>query len=92
MNTKKVTGIAKMDNQTLLCFGNIEILGKKDKQIYVLWQMFDSQNNLIASISKDYFIGRDKLNEDDIFELIIRSILNYRIRRKRIFLEVKRSF
>jgi hypothetical protein len=79
----------KAVSESKLLFGTIEVLNQKKENVYAKWILYDSDKNLIASFTNNYFIGNSPLNNDQVFELIKNKILQYRIGRNRIFQEIE---
>ncbi len=70
---------------TNLCKGEIEILNKSDKNAYVQWKIFDHENKLVASLTNNYYIGNQVVDDNEIFCIVKDAILKYRIGRKKLF-------
>ena len=85
----QVAGNAKIDNRIIPIHGNIEVLNKTDKVAYASWCLFDSSNNLLASVSRSYFIGGKTDSNKELLDMIISNILNYRMGRQRVFSEIE---
>lgn len=81
----KIKGNANIQHDLISCYGVIEILHRSDKVVYATWKLFDSSNNLLASISRNYFIGDKAYSEEEILDKIIEHILNYRMGRQKVF-------
>jgi hypothetical protein len=77
-----------VDQHGKICNGEIEILKKKDRKAYVKWIIHDQENNLVASLTRSYFLGADNKSDDEIFQIVQNAILNYRIGRKTIFSKI----
>jgi len=65
--------------------GEIEILTRNDKVAYVKWVVYNQNNELVASFTNNYFIGDREYGDNEIFSLVKDCILNYRLKRKKIF-------
>ncbi len=71
------------DDQIL--FGVIDILNKDGKNIYAVWRLFDQEKRLLASLTNNYFLSDKNASDDEIFHMIKRQILNYRVGRRKKF-------
>ena len=71
------------------CQGEIDILSNDSRSVYAKWIMYDNHNSMVTSFTNKYFIGDEKLDNIEIFNMIASRIQSYRIGRKRIFTEVK---
>jgi hypothetical protein len=87
-NVKKISGVYFLKDEKL-CSGEIRILSKSDRTTYVSWEIHDEEKNNIASVAKNYFIGDMEYSNDDIFQMVVKDILKYRIGRKKVFKEIK---
>lgn len=79
----------KVFSDTQPMFGEIEILNATEIKAYVAWRIFDEENNLIASLTNNYFLGDKPFTTGEIFELVKNQILKYRMGRKKIFTSVE---
>lgn len=84
-----IIGTAKIDRDILPCNGTIEVLSKSERVAYATWKILDSSNHLLASVSRNYFIGDKKYSDQDILTKITEDILSYRVGRNRIFTDIK---
>jgi hypothetical protein len=87
----KLIGILSIDGDSKECQGNIEIIKRDDKVVYAIWRFLSQNEELIAAKGNNYFIGNKKkdISDLEIANLIIESILKYRIGRERIFSNVR---
>lgn len=72
-----------------VCNGEIEILNKDERTAYVKWVIYDQDNKLVASLTNSYFLRNGLLNDSEIFSLVKKAILKYRIGRETIFSSVE---
>jgi hypothetical protein len=68
--------------------GEIEILSKNDKTVYVKWVVYNNKDKLVASFTNNYYIGDSQYSVDEIFSIVKDRIICYRIGRKKIFEKV----
>ena len=74
-----------------ICFGLIEILNinRVHKTAYVSWQISNGENNPIAGLINNYFLGKDNFTNDEIYNLVKDQIPKYRIGREKVFSNVE---
>lgn len=75
---------AKIEQETLDCFGTIEIQWKNEEIIYYTWKVC-KDDILIASKSSNLLLLGENYNKDDIFNKVIQKIETFKIGRKKIF-------
>lgn len=86
---KKVVGLCSLEGSPSPCAGKIHILKRTGKNVYASWHMHDLAGGLLAGVSRNYFIEKDIFEDEDVLELILVNILQYRIMRKRVFSSVE---
>jgi hypothetical protein len=86
---KRIKGLYSMGGSTVPCFGKIEILNRTEKNVYASWEMRAENGSTLAGVSRNYFVGKQNVSENDLLPIIINNVINYRIGRKKIFTRVE---
>jgi hypothetical protein len=83
-----IEGKAIVDNKVINCYGEIIIHWLKKPQAFITWELFNEET-LIASKSENYFIENDNINKDELLSRVIKKIEKYKMKRKKVFEEIK---
>jgi hypothetical protein len=84
---KKKIKVVSDTNEVL--FGEIKIEHIINNNAYVIWNIVNQENQHIAGLANNYFLGDKELTIDEIFELVKSQILKYRVGRKKIFTAIE---
>ncbi len=88
ISNTKIVAQSHLNGIVKACNGEISILEVNDKSIFASWKLLDKQGQLLASKSRHYFTNGETFSIDQMNNLIIKDILNYRIARSKIFFDV----
>jgi hypothetical protein len=85
----QIQGLYTPENDPIHCKGVIDILRQEQKVVYASWQIRDENGVQIGSVSRNYFVDKEKVSDIDAIELILNDIRNYSIGRKKVFSEIQ---